>query len=62
MAEMTTVQIDQETLVKLGTLALAYERSKAAQIRYMVNSEYDKLAAVKLRPGDAPKTAQQDQA
>lgn len=61
MAEMTTVQIDQETLAKLGTLATAYERSKAAQLRYMVNSEYDKLAAEKLLPGDASKREQQAQ-
>lgn len=54
MAEekLTTVQIDQETLRMLGMLAVAYERSKTAQMRYMVKREYGELERLKLLPAD----------
>jgi len=48
--KLTTVQIDQETERRLRLIAQTYERSKAAQVRFMVNAEYEKLAAVKLLP------------
>ncbi len=48
--ELTTVQFDLETDRKLRLIAQIYQRSKAAQIRFMVNTEYEKLATLKLLP------------
>lgn len=48
--QLTSVQIDKDTDDKLRLIAEAYERSKAAQVRYMIGAEYEKLAAVKLLP------------
>jgi len=48
--KLTSVQIDFETDKKLNALAHAYERSKTAQVRWLVNAEYNKLADVKLLP------------
>ena len=52
--KLTSVQMDFETDRKLNALAQAYERSKAAQVRWMVDVEYNKLAKVKLLPADEP--------
>ena len=52
--ELTTVQFDLETDRKLRLVAQTYQRSKAAQIRFMVNTEYEKLATLKLLPFPAP--------
>ena len=56
MAEekMNTVQFDAETDRKLNLVAKAYRRSKAAQVVYLIESEYEKLAAVKLLPTETP--------
>ena len=58
--ELTTVQFDLETDRKLRLVAQAYQRSKAAQIRFMVNTEYEKLAAVKLLPGVAAEKSENE--
>jgi hypothetical protein len=42
-ARDTTVFLDSETSRKLGILAKANERSKAAQVRFWVNKEYESL-------------------
>lgn len=42
-AKETTVFLDGETSRKLGVLAKAYERSKAAQVRFWVNRDYAQL-------------------
>ena len=62
MAEkkLTTVQFDLETDRKLRLVAQAYQRSKAAQIRFMVNTEYEKLAAVKLLPSVAAEKSENE--
>jgi hypothetical protein len=43
---LTTVQFDLETDRKLRLIAQKCQRSKAAQIRFMVNIEYQKLVTV----------------
>jgi hypothetical protein len=52
MAEekQTTIQIDKETDRQLARLAAAYERSKAAQIRYWVKRDVAELERLKLLP------------
>jgi len=57
--EVTTIQIDVETRDKLKALAVAYERTAAGQLRWMVSQEFDKLAAVKMVPqNDEPQKEQ----
>lgn len=48
--KLTTIQTDAETSRRLGLIAAAHERSKAAQLRVMVNQAYEELARVKLLP------------
>ena len=48
--EKTTVQIDVETDRKLKAISDALERSKSAQIRYMVNQLYAELERNKQFP------------
>jgi hypothetical protein len=50
---LTTIQIDVETRDRLKTLAVAYERTAAGQLRWLVNQEYEKLAKVELLPKGA---------
>ena len=60
MAEngLTTIQIDVETREKLKTLAAAFERTSAGQLRWLVNQEYQKWESVKLLPqGEAKEQA-----
>lgn len=47
---LTTIQTDVETSRKLGLIAAAYERSKAAQLRAWVNKEYGELERLKILP------------
>ncbi len=42
------IPVDPETYEKVQALAEAYERKLGAQVRVMVNAEYEKLEAVKL--------------
>lgn len=48
--EKTTVQIDVETDRKLKAVSDALERSKSAQVRYMVNQLYAELERNKQLP------------
>ncbi len=47
---LTTIQIDVETREKLKTLAAAFERTSAGQLRWLVNQEYEKWESAKLLP------------
>ena len=58
--ELTTVQFDLETDRKLRLVAQTYQRSKAAQIRFMVNAEYEKLATVNLPPLSAAEKSENE--
>jgi hypothetical protein len=55
--KMTTVQIDAETDRKLKAIALAYIRSKPAQIKWWVNKEYSELERLKLLPAEPAESA-----
>jgi hypothetical protein len=41
--ELTTIQIDKETRDRLRHVAEYNERSVAAQVRWFVNREYDRI-------------------
>ena len=47
---LTTIQIDVETREKLKTLAAAFERTSAGQLRWLVNQEYERWESEKLLP------------
>lgn len=58
------IPVDPETARRVEALCLAYEMGKRGQgalVRKLVNAEYERLASVKLLPGDAPKAGQQAQ-
>ena len=46
--ELTTIQISKEASEKLKALAESYKRSKGAQAEWLIEQEFNKLAAVKL--------------
>lgn len=46
--EVTTIQISKEASAKLQAVADSYKRSKGAQAEWLIEQEFDKLAAVKL--------------
>lgn len=48
--ELTTIQISKEASEKLKVLAEAYKRSKSAHAEWLIDQDYEKLAAVKLLP------------
>lgn len=48
MADYKNIPVDEETYQKLVELCQAYERKQGAQVRAMVNHEYEKLAQWKL--------------
>jgi hypothetical protein len=48
--KLTSIQTDSKTSRRLALVAKAYERSKAAQLRVLVNREYAELERLKLLP------------
>jgi len=48
MADYKNIPVDEETYQKLVELCQAFERKQGAQVRAMVNHEYEKLAQLKL--------------
>lgn len=59
------IPVDPETAKKIEALCVAYEmgrRGQGALVRKLVKAEYEKLAAVRMLPGDAPKIEPQAQA
>ena len=60
--KLTSIQTDSKTSRRLALVAKAYERSKTAQLRVLVNREYAELERLKLLPVAAvtEETSQQD--
>ena len=48
MADYKNIPVEEETYQRLVQLCRAYGRKQGAQIRVMVDHEYEKLALVKL--------------
>ena len=55
MADLTTIQISKAASEKLKALADSYKRSKAAHAEWLIDQDYEKLAAVKLLPSQQKK-------
>lgn len=47
--EMTTIQISKEDSERLKALATIYKRSKRAQMEWIIQQEFKKLALVHLK-------------
>lgn len=46
--ELTTIQISKEASEKLRALAETYKRSKSSHAEWLIERDYENLAAVKL--------------
>ena len=59
--KLTSIQTDSKTSRRLALVAKAYERSKTAQLRVLVNREYAELERLKLLPvADVTEEASKD--
>ncbi len=58
--DLTTVQIDRDTLEMLRGIAQSEDRSMAAQLRWMIRQEYERRAQMAL-PLATTSTPEQNQ-
>lgn len=54
-SDLTTIQISKAASKKLKALADSYKRSKAAHAEWLIDRDYEQLAAVKLQPSQQKK-------
>ena len=56
------IPVDRETFIKFKQICAAYERKQGAQVKVMVEREWNQLSAVKLLPEAEPETSTQTNA